>query len=225
MIFNELFKLWQKSDLLTQAVNDTNEMLNISYAMFNNVTEMLFQDKFDNKLKEGIKKDDYLLNHFQKSIRKKVFEHMTVNEKSDQNLYTSTLLITIVSDVERLGDYCKNISEVAEIKEYLKDNVLNEIVKNNIETLKQMYKATLHAFKQTDSLKADEIMDLHYKLKKSIDKKLMELATKKIENNENFVIYALLFRYLKRISAHLRNTASSMTNSIDEIGFYSGKDN
>ena len=227
-MFKQFFNLIKKQDLLTQALNDSYEMSSIALEMFNLVTEMLFDDinaKVSEEQVEEVKKKDYLLNHFDRSIRKKVFEHVTVNEKQDQELYTSFTLIAIVQNLERLGDYSKNLNEIAEIKHVLQSNGYNQLVKSYADVLKKMYKDTFLSFKKADVKLAIGVIDEHFKFKSEIDDKLLELATKEPDSNMNYVVYALMFRYFKRISAHLMNISTSITNPIDKIGYYVGDEN
>ena len=223
MIFNDLFKMWNKKDLMSQALNDSHEMIDVAYEMFIAVKGMLFNG-CEPEIHEEVKKKDYLLNHFEKSIRKKVFEHISINKKGEQDLYTGVLLATIVGNIERLGDYCKNISEVAEIKKMLTDEELNKKTIKYLDTLDSMFKSTVIALKDADSLKVEKVFDQQFAMKTEIDECLMELATRKIENNQNYVAYALLFRFMKRLGAHLKNISSSMSNPIDMIGYYVEKD-
>jgi phosphate uptake regulator len=228
IMLKEFFKMLSSNDLLTQAVNDANEMFSIANEMFDLVTNMIFADpaeKVSEDQIEEVKKKDYLLNHFDRSIRKKVFEHVIVNEKPDQELYTSFTLITIVQNLERLGDYSKNINEIAEVKHVLKSEEYNSLLKKYVEILKKMYKDTFRSFKQADTETATEVIDVHFKFKSEMDDKLIELATKEPDPAINYVTYALMLRYFKRISAHLMNVATSITNPIDKIGYYVGDDN
>ncbi|MDA3838656.1 MAG: hypothetical protein PF574_06710 [Candidatus Delongbacteria bacterium] len=227
-MFKQFFNLITKQDLLTQALNDSYEMSSIAMEMFNLVTEMIFNDisaKVSDDEVEEVKKKDYLLNHFERSIRKKVFEHVTVNEKPDQELYTSFTLITIVQNLERLGDYSKNLNEIAEIKYTLKSESYNKLVENYANILKKMYKDTFNSFKKGDVEIATSVIDEHFDFKSEIDDKLTELATKEPDDHINYVIYALMLRYFKRISAHLMNVATATTNPIDKIGYYVGEEN
>lgn len=227
-MFKEFFNLIKRQDLLTQALNDSYEMSSIALEMFNLVTEMIFADlkaKVSVDEIEEVKKKDYLLNHFDSSIRKKVFEHVVVNEKPDQEIYTSLTLITIVQNLERLGDYSKNLNEIAEIKYALISSEYNQLAENYADILKKMYKDTFNSFKKADEEIASEVIDGHFKFKSELDDKLIELAIKEPDGKTNYVIYALVFRYFKRISAHLMNIATSITNPIDKIGYYVGDEN
>ncbi|MBN2789768.1 MAG: phosphate uptake regulator PhoU [Candidatus Delongbacteria bacterium] len=222
-MFKQFFNLIKKQDLLTQALHDSYEMSSISQQMFNLVTDMIFNDlseKVNESQVEEVKKKDYLLNHFERSIRKKVFEHVIVNEKPDQELYTSFILITIVQHLERIGDYCKNINEIAEIKFALKSDEYNILLQKYTEILKKMFSDTYKSFKNADVTLASTILNTQFKFKNEIDDKLYEIATKDPDPKINYVTYALMLRYYKRISAHLMNISTSITNPIDKIGYY-----
>ena len=219
MIFNEIFRLWNRSDLLTQAIDDTNEMLKIAYDMYKLVFKQLF-DTFNDEDVDKTKKMDYLLNHFEKSIRKKVFEHVSLNDKEDQDIYSAFLIAAIVGDIERLGDYNKNISEIAEIKDLLKSDKYDKIVKDIAEQIKVTYKETKKAFKNSDEKLACIVNDKHFKIKTKIDDILEEIVRLDCSSKVNHTAYALLLRYMKRLSAHLMHITSSITNPIDSIGYY-----
>jgi len=211
--------MFQKGDLLSQAVSDAHEMMDISYDLFSNVVKMLLkaETKYDC---EYVIKQDYLLNHFEKSIRRKAYEHISINDKEDQNLYTAVILLTIVSNIERLGDYCKNICDMAEYKTKMADGTLNSKISALSVKIDANYIQTISAFKDTNPPLARKVIDDHYAIKLEIDALLNDLIGKETAVGENLVIYALTLRFMKSISSHLMNVASSITNPIDKIGHY-----
>lgn len=213
-----LFSAWKKADLLTQAINDSNEMLEIAYKMYKSSVELLESD-YSKEKEEEIRKKDYLLNHFEKSIRRKAFEHITINTQ-DQNLYSAVLVLSIVGNIERLGDYCKNICEAAEIKDRLFSSELNKKMSTYIAKVDSIFKETIIAYKNAASDIASKVNDKYNELKSEIDEHIMELAILDDVDGKNYVLYALVFRYLKRLSAHLMHITSSLTNPIDKIGYY-----
>jgi phosphate uptake regulator len=225
MILNQFFKMLSKQDLLTQALNDTYDMAEIASKQFNDVIKITFDD-----LKkvvtadeiEQVRKKDFLLNHYEKSIRKKVFEHLAVNDKEEQQLYTAFILTTIINNFERIGDYTKNICEVAEIKHMLKDEEWNKKLNEYSFNIKNVFQDSLKAFKEGDAELAKKVIDQHYEIKSHINDDIYTVATKEPSPTVNYVAYALFLRYLKRISSHLMNIATSITNPIDKIGYYVG---
>lgn len=225
MMLTQFFKMLSHQDLLTQALNDTYEMAEVANRQYNNVIRITFDD-----LKkvvtaeeiEQVRKKDFLLNHFEKSIRKKVFEHLAVNDKQEQQLYTAFILTTIINNFERIGDYTKNICEVAEIKHMLKDEEWNKILIDYSRQIRELFQDSLNAFKNGDVELAKKIIDRHFEIKSKINDHIYKIATKEPSSTVNYVAYGLFLRYLKRISSHLMNVATSITNPIDKIGYYVG---
>ncbi|MBN2789680.1 MAG: hypothetical protein JXR69_05785 [Candidatus Delongbacteria bacterium] len=217
-MFKEFFKNWNASNLLTQSVNDSHEMFKIALKMYKITIESIAKKDIDyEELGENIKKDDYLLNHYDKSIRKKIFEHISLNEKEDQELYTSMILFSLVGDIERIGDYIKNIYEIISKAKLLDDN-MNSEVQQMFKNIDNLFEKTIKAYQSSDLQTAKEINDDYFKYKKKIDT-LVDILIND-ENITGAAGYALLFRYLKRIGAHLMHISSSISNPIDKIGYY-----
>ncbi|PID27340.1 MAG: hypothetical protein CR982_06210 [Candidatus Cloacimonadota bacterium] len=219
MIFNELANIWRKKDLLTQAISDSKEMLEIAYDIFHSIKNKVLDFEGDEVDLEEVKKKDYLLNHFERSIKKKVFEHVSLNDKEDQNLYSSFVLISIVGNIERLGDYTKNISEIVDERDRLKSNKYNKILNDLLNETDKLFKETLRAYLKTDFDKAQEINSIQHDIKSKVDTLVKDLIRDE-NSDDNLVIYALMFRYIKRVASHLMHISTSITNSIDNIGYY-----
>lgn len=224
-MLKQFFKMLSNQDLLTQALNDTHEMADISMRLYDLVLKMTFENinkEVTAEEIESVRKKDFLLNHFERSIRKKVFEHIAINDKEEQQLSTAFILTTIVNNFERIGDYSKNISEIAEIKRMLKDEEWNKKLMSYSERIKEIFQDTLNAFKNANEGLAKKVIDVHYELKSQINDDLVVIATKEPPLQVNYAAYALFLRYSKRVSSHLMNVATSITNPIDKIGYYVG---
>ena len=53
---------------------------------------------------------DVAVNELERSIRRKVLRHLTVNPGHDVAICLA--LMSVAKDAERIGDYCKNVFEV-----------------------------------------------------------------------------------------------------------------
>ncbi len=218
-MFKQFFKNWNNTDLITQSVNDSHELFKIAEEMFK-LTKAKYGKKImtdTEELGEEIKKKDYLLNHYDKSIRKKIYEHVILSEKEDQELYTSLILFSIVGDIERLGYYTKNMFEVLTLAD-LSDKVMNVNLKSMLDNIENLFSKTIEAYKASNVSNAKEINDEYFKYKTELD----EIIEKLIVKNDfiNPAAYALFFRFLKRIGAHLMHISTSISNPIDQIGYY-----
>ena len=110
-IFTEIVNLWKSNDLLSQAWNESYNMIRLSNKIFGKAVFLLRNggEKFEIK---ALKKRDQEINNFQKNVRKKVITHFAVS-KDMNHLSNGLVLLNIVVDIERVGDYTKNILDLA----------------------------------------------------------------------------------------------------------------
>jgi phosphate uptake regulator len=84
-----------------------------------------------------------------------------------------------------------------------------------------MFNLMIEALPSGDVAKAKEVMSEHWWIAKRSDDIMDHLVSNGDEalTASEAVSTALYTRYLKRISAHLMNIASSVVNPFDRIGF------
>ena len=110
-MFDKVITLWKSEDLLSQAWEESFKMMVLSNEMFNAAIKYLRRGEKIKTLK-NLKKRDREINEFQKSVRKKVVTHFSISQKVE-DFPSGLVLLNIVVDVERLGDYTKNILDLA----------------------------------------------------------------------------------------------------------------
>ncbi|NIV95396.1 hypothetical protein GWN42_22030, partial [candidate division KSB1 bacterium] len=101
-----MFKIIQemlgRKDLLQESLEDSWNMLQIDKKMFDaSVTSLRKQDNADVEI--DIYKTDKEINQLEREVRKRVLTHLAVSGSSDLSLSLS--LVSVISDVERIGDY------------------------------------------------------------------------------------------------------------------------
>ena len=74
IFFKEILNLWKSENLLSQAWDETSEMMELSHQMFE---EAIYNMREGVKRKKLIKlkKRDKEINNYQKEVRKKVITH------------------------------------------------------------------------------------------------------------------------------------------------------
>ena len=73
-----------------------------------------------------------------------------------------------------------------------------------------------------DKEEAKALIDELNPIKKDFDLYISDSTNKNQSLACDMIINVLFSRYLKRVSAHLSNIVSSITNPFDKIGFYHG---
>ena len=105
-MFKQIFNLFKSDSLYVQALEECHEMLDIDLKMFQESINVL-RNKDNSESSFDIRKADLKINEFERSVRRKVMTHLAVSGTDD--LGSGLILISVVTDIERIGDYTKNI--------------------------------------------------------------------------------------------------------------------
>jgi phosphate uptake regulator len=218
-MLKEFLELFRKENLLKQAFERSREMLAADQEMFLAATSSL-REHDDARIHLDIYAKDQLINAYEREVRRKVLTHLSL--ASGTNLHAGLVLVSVVIDIERIGDLTKNIVELALRHPGRLNCGPHENSIRKIETtVKTMFSLLIEAVPETDESKAREVMAEHWWISRQAD----EILDSLIGRNETglackeAVATALYVRFLKRVSAHLMNIASSMVNPFDRIGF------
>lgn len=214
-MFKQLLALLKKGDLVSQALEDYSQMINKASRLFNESFSVLSGDRtpsFD------IYEMDRNINSIEKKIRRKILEHLSINPKQD--IVASLVLTSIVIDIERIGDYSKNIYELKDFYNDGEKPSISSHLKIEAKFISKMFGEVAKCLISGDAEEAKVIMDKLNPVKKGFDIYIQEAASRTKRSTRKTIVNVLFSRYLKRISAHLENIASSIVNPFDMIGFY-----
>ena len=115
-MFKELIDALRERPLLRQMWSEMEQMLRNAVDMYRPVAAVLAgKEPLSTAIRECIYETDHRINELQRNVRKQLVEHLTVTPGTDVPI--SLVLMSITKDAERLGDYCKNLLEVAEAME------------------------------------------------------------------------------------------------------------
>ena len=220
-VFKDLVSIWKSEDNLSQAWNESNDMLHLSHEMFNDAVDALRSGE-KNKVLKSIKLRDEKINIYHREIRKKVVTYYSVS-KDVTNIDSGLVLINIVVDIERIGDYSKNILDLA--KHYPKKFV-SEKFSDDLRTIEkaviERFSTTVGAVEDMDEKIANDLLSTYRDdLGKISDDLVASSISGKVEiGKENKTASVALYaRYLKRIGAHLKNITTAIINPFESIGY------
>ena len=222
-MIKELMKIFKGDSLLDKAWKQSYEMLDITKDMFIEGMKSL-RDRDHNKLETMIYDQDIAVNKYEREVRKNVFNHLTVAGMED--IYSGLVLVSIIIDIERLGDYTKNIVELAENHpKKLKGGKFEKDLKKVEEAIIHSFSEVRVSFEDGDTEKASFLLKEYDWVNKLCDERVIDYIKEKDDTVTtcDAVTLALYFRFLKRINSHLRNVASSVVNPFHKIGFYKKK--
>jgi phosphate uptake regulator len=217
--FMNLFKGKPKSGLLQEAFDQTVKMFELSQEMFQLVTVALAQESAPDIL-QTIKQTDKEVNRLHRDVRRKVFEHLSI--AGNQDLYSALILLSVVDDTERVGDYNKNIADIITLMPRKLDfgeytSAFDQVWRETNE----FFEASLKAFREDDEASALFVLESYGKLSDVCDEVIEKILTAKDDQGirRDLVALVLLMRFFKRVNAHLKNIASTVVNPFHRIGY------
>ncbi len=220
-MFKNLLQFWKGKDFLTEVLEEFKVMLEDTKEMFESVCKRLIHNEKESGLEERIYAIDKKVNELQRNIRKRVVGHLSMQPSVDVS--TSLLLMSVVKDAERLGDYSKNLLEVAKLLQKPIDKEKYRGLFNNIENdIKDLFKKTKEAFMESDEAKAALSWEYETKLSKRCDEIIEKVAKGDLPTNEA-VCFVLMARYFKRLTAHLSNIGTSVVLPLSDLDYFDEK--
>ncbi len=206
----------KQTDLVQVSEQEFIKMLHIGYDMFSVAIHPIAENQ-TNVSGDDLKAMDKKINKMHRDVRKKLFEHLSLSGGKD--LFPSLVLLSVIDDSERIGDYIKNTADLLSKNGTLEiDDFQNDFMKILTET-DHSFSATIQAFVDDNETAAEELV-ANYKIQaKRCEDLLTQLFKTKNTIKKDYIALALLVRYLKRICAHLKNIASAVVNPYHRIGY------
>ena len=216
-MWKDILALFRGGGLCEEAFDEALLMLDESHGMFKDAVAALRQEGM---MAADIYERDQQLNKYERSVRRKIVTHMSVSAKPDINM--GLVLTAIVIDIERIGDYTKNITELANGLDAPFDGLELDADVREIEGIVDgMFTDIGPALRQSDEAGARRIIAAHTKVAERVEHDIRRLRDSEVlaGRSGHAVTVGLHLRFLKRVSAHLKNVATSVVNPYHRIGF------
>ncbi len=205
------------TDLLDSIDAKLSEMLTNSMHAYDITMNCLLGDTNLETVRDDLFNTDKTINELHREVRREMIIHSAVNSR---NLDIPLLLsyMTMSKDIERIGDYCKNLFEIAETgNSFAKGDDLDTYMelKNDIGKLIVYLQSCLNL---DDESKVQDLITLGSSLNNDLDEKITALLEDK-EKIQYPVATTLFYRYLKRIVSHIINAATAIIMPTDQIDY------
>lgn len=220
-MFRQLYSALTSENTINMAFEDLTQMLEYGAWMFDRANEVLHSTVAADEVRQPLYERDRAINELERSIRRKVLRHLTVNPGHDVAICLA--LMSVAKDAERIGDYCKNVFEVGHfysegfhVPKY--QDPLNAMAAQ----MTGMFGMVIKATRDSDERQARQALTKAVEIRAHCDRLIQELFRDeaKIEFHEA-VAYSLLARHYKRVAAHLANIATAVLGKLEDLDFYS----
>lgn len=166
-----------------------------------------------------IYKRDVQVNKLERDIRKRVIAHLSLQGTSSSLPYC-LLLMSLVKDAERLGDYAKNLSEVRELhpEPLPDDQIVGELreIRGRVEAA---FGVTAEVFAIADHDRAVALIREGRALAHRCEALVASVARSDYDAATATAV-VLGARFYKRIGAHVLNVLSSVVMPLHKLDYY-----
>lgn len=218
-MLQRFFQLWHQQETLLDGMTDEfDAMLNQSENLFRLVTDALFLGGAVTGLKEQVLGDDKAINAVEQGIRRKVVTYLSTGHDTSAALSSCLILMSVVKDVERIGDYAKNIFEVFDQTKRLVPGEQHDALLAIRNAIMGHFSEVGAAFRESDEQKSRKLLGKIRDQKDACDTIVDALLN--AEPAQYAVAHALLSRFFKRTLAHLGNIATSVFMPLDKLDYF-----
>jgi phosphate uptake regulator len=157
---------------------------------------------------------DEHINQTEQEIRRRIVVHGTTH--GAQTFPSLLVVMSLAKDAERIGDYAKNIFDLAA----LKPNLGGDESKKKLIELKDRVSALLRqarALYESEDVEGARVFLAESDRIQDICDGNLKTA---LESESNDVALALTSRYFKRVTSHAANVVTSLVMPLDKLDFF-----
>ncbi|MFB3070326.1 MAG: PhoU domain-containing protein [Gemmatimonadales bacterium] len=221
-MFRELISIFKADNPLGRMGENFSKMLGLTQAQTVRAGKIFFSKPPTPEERTAIYEEDVKVNKLERKIRKQVIAHLSVAGNSADVPY-SLLLMSLVKDVERIGDYSKNLAEALDVSgAVLPDDETMAELREIRKGVENTFEAVAEVFAKSDEEGAVELIRQGRDTNHRCDALINRIA-KSDYNAATTVAVTLATRFYKRIGAHLLNILSGVVMPLHKLDYYDEK--
>jgi len=170
----ELLEIFRSGDPMKLVADEFMKMLAITHEMANIVQPTIFDHSLSLEGRKQIYDLDVQVNKLERSIRKRIISHLTLHHS---HVPYCLLLMSLVKDAERIGDYVKNVADLSELGGgEVPSGELRDELTDQVNTIMRLFEATPQVLAKQDREGANELIRIGRNAGKRSDKLVFEVA-------------------------------------------------
>lgn len=218
-MLKELLNLFRPDDAIAMMAADFSRMLELARELAVRAGRVYFETQGDADERREIAKADVQINKLERAIRKRVIAHLTLSTSTRDVTYC-LLLMSLVKDVERLGDYATNVAEIHdEGGGPLPEGGFTDELREVRAEVESTFAAVREVFESSDSDRAVRLIETGRAVTARCDDIISRVAAGSFDaaTTTSLVLGA---RYYKRIEAHLLNILSGVVMPLHKLDYF-----
>ena len=216
MVSSDFFK--GQSGVPIEAIETkVREMLQHDRREVDLAMSVLFGDLAPEAANDELRSTDREVNQAEREIRRDLVVHASVFGSIE--IPTVLLYMSIVKDIERVGDYAKNLIDLALDGVTLADAPDLPHWRALGEEVSAFIAESTQTFQERDTDRAHALLAQGDRLLDDFDDRVSALV-KGLDHDPSPVARALALRYLKRVIAHLVNVVTAVVMPLDRLDYF-----
>lgn len=213
-----LINLFRSDDPLGEMGRDFAHMFRLTYDMSVSAGRLYFGEDTNAETRTNLYQVDIAVNRLERKIRKHLVAHLAM-PGNQRDVPHGLALMSLVKDVERIGDYTKNLAEVGDLHAgpLRDDEILQELreIRSGVESA---FANSLEVFKLEHD-RAQQLILQGRNLTSRCEALLNRIAR---SDHDSGTVTALVLgsRYYKRIAGHVLNVLSSIVMPLHKLDYY-----
>lgn len=218
-MLRELIRIFRSGDPLREIGEHFAEMLRIAREITLKAGELFFESKESPEERTWVYEQDVRINSLERLIRKQVIAHLSLSGNT-LDLPYCLLLMSLVKDVERIGDYAKNLTEISEFfaGPLPDDDMVAELrqIRNGVETA---FSGLADVLESSDQEAALHLIQQGKDIARRCDVLVAKAARSSYDASTTAAV-VLSTRHYKRIGGHVLNIVSSVVMPLHKVDYY-----
>lgn len=219
-MLDHLFRILSNSNPLEDAGRHFAEMLRLVEGMIRTASKAYWGSHLTPVERRQLQETDAAVNQLQRTIRKEVILNLSGSASSDAPY--GLMLMSLVKDAERLGDYAKNLAELHSLCDRgagdLPQGELLDELRRIADFVEEISSQASPVYQQNDKPRAKELSARARQTGHSCDALVRRLAASGL-HSAVVVDMTLATRYYKRIAGHLSNLLSSVLMPLHKLDY------
>ncbi|MBW1871087.1 MAG: hypothetical protein JRJ19_03430 [Deltaproteobacteria bacterium] len=214
-MLKQILQAYRTYGVMVEAEEKIREMFELAKNIFSASSLAILEQR---NVEFDLYARDREINELVVDIRKKIVEHLSIS--ACHNVGGELIFIKVTTDIERVGDYSKNLLDLAKLlpKPLINSRYYRKLkgIFPKVESFFDKAERALFDGSETD---ANDVIEGHLEINQACEEILASLLQDPKLSSHDAVAYALTARYFKRIPSHLKNVASTAVNPFSHIGF------
>jgi phosphate transport system protein len=218
MFFKELFSVFKSARPIDSASKDFARMLALAQEMVLEASAVYWGRAYSARERTALYRKDVEVNKLQRRVRKQLVAHVTNTEC--RHVAYAMLIMSLAKDVERIGDYAKNLVELVDMgSEGLPEDENTRELAQIRDATEELVRSAADVFLESEEDAATELTIEGRNTAKRCDKLISSIAEANYEGATT-VVLALGARFYKRIGGHVLNLLSGVIMPLHKLDYF-----